>query len=197
MDCLGLQWKNYPPWNESSQFEAENGWNWISGFHKWKPYKKPTKVSLPEIQIIHISTEVQGIPPFANYERIPFYSLFGVCSKGVCWSNLTWRIIPFSKWLVTPIYKPFRPFGREVTPFRGLTNHGPWLLTTYKSWDDPPSRISCSLFPTEPTCQILQLEVDHRQLGKSQDNRCEIEISGWLEPRTQKHPTTRTGQFMK
>ena len=25
----------------------------------------------------------------------------------------TWRIIPFSKWLVTPIYEPFRPFGME------------------------------------------------------------------------------------
>ena len=30
----------------------------------------------------------------------------------------TWRIIPVSKWLVTPIYKPFRPFGR------GTRNHG-------------------------------------------------------------------------
>ena len=28
------------------------------------------------------------------------------------------------KWLVTPIYKPFRPFIRGITPFRGLTNHG-------------------------------------------------------------------------
>ncbi len=35
-----------------------------------------------------------------------------------------WRIIPVSKWLVTPIYKPFRPFIRGITPFRGLTNHG-------------------------------------------------------------------------
>ena len=34
----------------------------------------------------------------------------------------TWRIIPLSKWLVTPIYKPFRPFGRgPTTLFRGLT----------------------------------------------------------------------------
>ena len=33
----------------------------------------------------------------------------------------TWRIIPVSKWLVTPIYKPFRPFGRGLTPVRGLT----------------------------------------------------------------------------
>ena len=27
----------------------------------------------------------------------------------------TWRIIPVSKWLVTPVYKPFRPFGRGTT----------------------------------------------------------------------------------
>ena len=27
----------------------------------------------------------------------------------------TWRIIPVSKWLVTPIYKPFGPFGRGIT----------------------------------------------------------------------------------
>ena len=33
----------------------------------------------------------------------------------------TWRIIPVSKWLVTPIYKPFRPFVRGTTPVRGLT----------------------------------------------------------------------------
>ena len=36
----------------------------------------------------------------------------------------TWRIIPVSKWLVATIYKPFRPFIRGITPFRGLTNHG-------------------------------------------------------------------------
>ena len=51
---------------------------------------------------------------------------------------VTWRIIPVSKWLVTPIYKPFRPFIRGITPVRGLritmvTNH------VSKSWDDPPS----------------------------------------------------------
>ena len=32
----------------------------------------------------------------------------------------TWRIIPFSKWLVTPIYNPFRPIARGITPFRDL-----------------------------------------------------------------------------
>ena len=36
----------------------------------------------------------------------------------------TWRIIPVSKWLVTPIYNPFSPFGRGITLLRGPTNHG-------------------------------------------------------------------------
>ena len=39
-------------------------------------------------------------------------------------SNGAWRIIPVSKWLVTPIYKPFRPFIRGINLLRGLTNHG-------------------------------------------------------------------------
>ena len=45
-----------------------------------------------------------------------------------------WRIIPVSKRLVTPIYKPFRPFGRgPTTLLRGRT------LTMVTKWDDPPS----------------------------------------------------------
>ena len=32
----------------------------------------------------------------------------------------TWRIIPVRKWLVTPIYKPFKPFITRPT----LTKHG-------------------------------------------------------------------------
>ena len=36
----------------------------------------------------------------------------------------TWRIIPVSKWLVSPIYRPFSQFGRGITLLRGLTNHG-------------------------------------------------------------------------
>ena len=49
----------------------------------------------------------------------------------VPWKNFfdsTCRIIPVSKWLVTPIYKPFRPFIRGITPFRGLTNHGTMVI---------------------------------------------------------------------
>ena len=39
------------------------------------------------------------------------------------WSDHhTWRIIPISKYLVTR--RTFSPFGRGITPVRGLTNHG-------------------------------------------------------------------------
>ena len=48
------------------------------------------------------------------------------------------RIIPVSKWVVNPICKPFRPFGRGTTLLRGLTNHGYKPLT---KWDDPPSGV--------------------------------------------------------
>ena len=44
--------------------------------------------------------------------------------KAVSFREGTWRIIPLSKWLVTPIYKPFRPFGRGTTLLGGLTNQG-------------------------------------------------------------------------
>ena len=37
---------------------------------------------------------------------------------------------------ITPIYKPFSPFGRGITLHRELTNHGYQPLT---NWDDPPS----------------------------------------------------------
>ena len=50
---------------------------------------------------------------------------------------VTWRIIPLSKSLVTPIYKPFSPFGRAITLHRELTDHGCEALT---NWDDPPSK---------------------------------------------------------
>ena len=48
----------------------------------------------------------------------------GDLSAGAC------RFIPVSKWLVTPVYKSFRPFGRGTTLLRGLTNHGYQPLTS-------------------------------------------------------------------
>ena len=44
----------------------------------------------------------------------------------------TWRIVPFSKWLGSPLFisHGVRPFGRGITPFRGLTK-----------WDAPPSKV--------------------------------------------------------
>ena len=46
---------------------------------------------------------------------------------------VTWRIIPVRKWLGTPIYKPFRPFGRETT-LRGLTI----AMVINHTWSPPP-----------------------------------------------------------
>ena len=44
----------------------------------------------------------------------------------------TWRIIPVSKWLVTPIYKPFSPFWKgSHNPRSWGLQRSPWLLTTY------------------------------------------------------------------
>ena len=39
-------------------------------------------------------------------------------------TSYTWRIIPVTKWLVTPVYNPFRSFGRGTTLLMGLTNRG-------------------------------------------------------------------------
>ena len=43
--------------------------------------------------------------------------------KGTVRGLSTCRIIPVSKWLVTAVYKPFKPFGRGTTLLWGLTNH--------------------------------------------------------------------------
>jgi len=47
----------------------------------------------------------------------------------------TWRIIPFSKWLVTPIYKPFRPFGKRI--LTNVINHllNGMILQVWPRWD--------------------------------------------------------------
>ena len=47
----------------------------------------------------------------------------------------TWRIIPVSKWLVTPLNGHL-----ERVPKLGDLRT-PCFLTTYKSWDDPPSTL--------------------------------------------------------
>ena len=58
----------------------------------------------------------------------------------------TWRIIPGSKWLITMVIKS--PKDRVVPLPNGFfMAYKWWLLTTYKSWDDPPSMgTPCFLF---------------------------------------------------
>ena len=45
----------------------------------------------------------------------------------------TWRIIPLSKWLVTPIDKPWKGHLEGEQPYLGD------FLATLNTWDDPPS----------------------------------------------------------
>ena len=52
-----------------------------------------------------------------------------------CWVFFTWSIIPLSKWLVTPMYKPFKPFGRWTTQLEDLLTMNHWN----SSWNGPPS----------------------------------------------------------
>ena len=79
-----------------------------------------------------------------------FSGAFAVSFLGrVYATKATWRLIPVSKWLVTPIYKPFSPFGRGITLLRGLTDH---LLTIYymgwsskyQKYSVPPDSIEAS-----------------------------------------------------
>ena len=74
-----------------------------------------------------------------------------------------WRNIPVSKQLVAPIYKPFRPVGGEQPQLGNLQS--PWLLTNYKSWDDPPAMtLSSSLVPKNPTWVVTPFDKDTDEL---------------------------------
>ena len=72
----------------------------------------------------------EDLPKLSSKKWLQSWTAFRSGLPLVAWpeQNLaqrtTWRVIPLSKWLVTPIYKPFRPFIRGTPPFRGLTNHG-------------------------------------------------------------------------
>ena len=55
----------------------------------------------------------------------------------------TWRTIPFSKWLITMV--SFRPLSRVVPlPNGRFMAYKRGLLTTYDTWDDPPSGMAIS-----------------------------------------------------
>ena len=87
---------------------SNHGQSWKLEVIKWETFC----FSVPKI-----STP----PPFQwRYSKMPWKP-----GKSSSIRNFfsTWRIIPFSKWLVTSIYKPFRPFGRGTTLLSGLTNH--------------------------------------------------------------------------
>ena len=85
--------------------------------------------AFPRLKLTNSAPAVAMFSPKKNATR-KFFQPFVL--------QVTWRIILVSKWLVTPMYKPFSSFGRGITRSLGDLQ-SPWLLTTYKSWDDPPS----------------------------------------------------------
>ena len=93
--------------------------------------------------------------------------MFGTFSNHHFWPRkrgqplTTWRIIPVSEWLVTPIYTPFKHLEGEQPHLGDLLtmviNHlltgmiiQVWLLATYKSLDDPPSLVPYLFLPKAP-----------------------------------------------
>jgi len=60
----------------------------------------------------------------------------------------SWRIIPVSKWLITMV--SFRPLSRVVPLPNGFFMAYKMvvinLLTTYDTWDEPPSCLPCGFF---------------------------------------------------
>ena len=86
-----------------------------------------------------ICLRIQGATPCPTFEGLRSVNIVARDSHGGIPvfqpPETTWRIIPVSKWLVTPTYKPFRPFRPGVPqPYlKDLQSHA--YLTTYKSWD--------------------------------------------------------------
>ena len=90
----------------------------IRSYRNWQSFQKATFFGgAQQKPRVFACPEVMGM--IQPKGILPHLQLFRSFIKVVAW-----RIIPVSKWLVTPIYKPFRPFIRGITPFRGLTNHG-------------------------------------------------------------------------
>ena len=91
----------------------------------------------------------------------------------------TWRIIPFSKWLVTHVYKPFRPFGRGTTllRLRGLTiviNHLPTGMILQAPFTFEPEN---PLIPWNS--QELIFGPENVTAGCTSDLRQVCRVAGW------------------
>ena len=109
------------------------------------------------------NTKVPDVPPFSN----------GIWSLG---STTTWRIIPHSKWLVTPMYKPFRPFARGTTLLRGLTHHGTTGINHLLS--GMIFQVVCLRWSKEVTCIPEKIVGSNHHLQHLQ----QILTLPWLQP---------------
>ena len=70
----------------------------------------------------------------------------------ITFSDATWRIIPFSKWLIALVNKsPNWGYSPSKWPFHGLKIEV--ILTTYKSWDDVP-KYHCFRYKAHGLCGL-------------------------------------------
>ena len=115
--------------------------------HKYELSKHQNK-TWHNLNQVAFGPSTLGIPinPWNSHQPLEFPSTLGIPinpwnSKGYfffdrskelsCWIQ-SWTVMcryledhpRTRKWLVTPIYKPFRPFGMGTTLLRGLINHG-------------------------------------------------------------------------
>ena len=90
--------------------------------------------------------------------------------------RLTWRIIPVSKWLVTPIYKPFRQFGRGITPFRGLTITMVINYLQVLGW----SSKRCPPFVASPVVFVCSKRANSQSNGDARWRQCAWHQLGWV-----------------
>ena len=90
-------------------------------------------------------------------------------------------------WLGSPsIYVSHLRHGRGATLLRGLMNHGPWLLTTYETWDDPPSTGYGALVKSELSNNIFFSEGRTKiRRSRGEGERCTSDVC-WVSGTSKK-----------
>ena len=137
---LGSVYFISPPWNQRRFFQKIDAWKTISpclwGFVWFHPFLRKERRMKPSFHfpnriLLAFHRFTQGGVHCSHGLPVAYFCAICVCNWEPSWieKGVSWRIIPLSKWLVTggaffatvthvipPIYKPFRPFGREKKP---------------------------------------------------------------------------------
>ena len=111
--------------------------------HSLKLTCSPLKMVVSKFGI----SKLPGAPPFSGAKSCSFQGGYISINLGFLPNKLntvvtTWRIIPVSKWLITMVSKSPK-WGYSPYKWPNSMAYKWRLLTTYKSWDDPPSMAIC------------------------------------------------------